>query len=141
MSVSPRGEGTAFAAKVEARMISALEQSGGGWLPHRLDDCDLAAVDVGGAATRLLLDREGKPLLGLAGSGATVLLFGPEGGLEPLERASLEANGWLPVSIGETTLRFETAGIAAIAVVRAAQLARTNPTDGDGGRTGVTTHG
>ena len=33
--VSPRGEGTAFHAKVRARMIAALTQSGGAWLPAR----------------------------------------------------------------------------------------------------------
>ena len=32
-SVSPRGEGPMFQAKVRARMTSALIQSGGGWLP------------------------------------------------------------------------------------------------------------
>ena len=32
-SVSPRGEGESFDRKVLARMISALEQSGGAWLP------------------------------------------------------------------------------------------------------------
>lgn len=123
MSVSPRGEGASFAAKVQARMISALEQSGGAWLPALLDDCASDAIDGPAGATRILLDRDGSPLLRLAGAGATALVFGPEGGLEPVERASLEAGGWTPGALAAGTLRFETAGIAAIAVVRAAQLA------------------
>jgi 16S rRNA (uracil1498-N3)-methyltransferase len=49
-------------------------------------------------------------------------LLGPEGGIEADELAFLEANGWRPARLASTTLRFETAGIAAIAVIRAAQL-------------------
>lgn len=123
LSVSPRGEGSAFAAKVEARMISALEQSAGAWLPRRLDDCSVEDVDAGDSDVRVLLDQDGPPLLKRGVMGAAALLFGPEGGLEPAERELLEANGWLPARLAETTLRFETAGIAAIAVVRAVQLA------------------
>jgi hypothetical protein len=37
-SVSPRGEGAAFHEKVRARMVSALEQSGGAWLPELMAD-------------------------------------------------------------------------------------------------------
>jgi 16S rRNA (uracil1498-N3)-methyltransferase len=123
MSVSPRGEGESFGAKIEARMISALEQSAGAWLPMRLGDAALDAIEVPRSASRILLDRDGEPLLRLAGTGETVLLFGPEGGLEPAERASLVASGWQVAALAASTLRFETAGIAAIAVVRAAQLA------------------
>ena len=123
MSVSPRGEGQAFGDKVHARMISALEQSGGAWLPTRLPDCSVGSIDRGGGATCLLLDREGEPLARLATVAPTVLLFGPEGGLESSERELLIANGWRPASLGENTLRFETAGVAAVAVVRAVRLA------------------
>src|SRR5205085_10727821 len=50
-SVSPRGEGDAFAAKVHARMLAALEQSCGAWLPFvgaetSLEDA-IAALPVG----------------------------------------------------------------------------------------------
>ena len=43
-SVSPRGEGAAFGEKVRARMMSALEQSGGAWLPAILPDAALSDV-------------------------------------------------------------------------------------------------
>lgn len=120
MSVSPRGEGAAFGAKVEARMIAALEQSGGAWLPRRLDDCTVDDIDVPSGAVRILLDRDADPLPGLANANAVVLLFGPEGGLESAERSVFLSAGWQRASLAETTLRFETAGIAAVAVVRAA---------------------
>jgi 16S rRNA (uracil1498-N3)-methyltransferase len=125
MSVSRRGEGAAFGAKLEARMISALEQSGGAWLPRRLADADVDAIDVPASASRVLLDCDGEPLLRLAGASEMALVFGPEGGLESAERASLIANGWQPATLATSTLRFETAGIAALAVVRAAQLAHS----------------
>jgi 16S rRNA (uracil1498-N3)-methyltransferase len=123
LSVSPRGEGDAFGAKIEARMIAALEQSGGAWLPRRLADCAVEEIDVGDDVNRILLDRDGEALLRVANARSSALLFGPEGGLEPAERELLQANGWRPARLAENTLRFETAGIAAIAVVRAAQLA------------------
>jgi 16S rRNA (uracil1498-N3)-methyltransferase len=122
-SVSPRGEGASFGEKVEARMIAALEQSGGAWLPARLPDCGVDGIDVSGAASRLLLHREGQPLLKVAVSPAMAVLFGPEGGVEAAEREFLLANGWQLASLAENVLRFETAGIAAIAVVRALRLA------------------
>jgi 16S rRNA (uracil1498-N3)-methyltransferase len=128
-SVSPRGEGPAFGEKVQARMISALEQSGGAWLPARLPDCAVEGIEADRDALRVLLDRDGAPLIHLAAARSTVLLFGPEGGLEPAEREMLIAGGWQRACLADNTLRFETAGIAAVAVVRAADLASTRPTN------------
>lgn len=122
MSVTPRGEGPGFAEKVRARMISALEQSGGAWLPEMLPDAAPADVAVPVGAMRLLLDAGGESIGTLAAPGETVILFGPEGGLEPDERSALIAAGWRPARLAATTLRFETAGIAALAVVSAAHL-------------------
>ncbi len=121
MSVNPRGEGPSFAEKLRARMISALEQSGGAWLPHQLPD--VAPPDVTGSDVCVLLDVDGAPLLPLvSGARECALLFGPEGGLEVEEREALLAAGWKPARLAATTLRFETAGIAATAVVRAVQM-------------------
>src|SRR3954469_1834294 len=61
-SVNPRGEGDAFREKLVARMISALEQSTGAWLPEVLPESTIDAVasctHAGGA---LLLDPLGQP--------------------------------------------------------------------------------
>ncbi len=123
MSVSPRGEGTAFAEKVRARMASALEQSGGAWLPRLLPDVDVSELTCDDSHTRILLDAEGPPILDAPLSGGEpVILFGPEGGVERDERDALIAGGWWVASLADTTLRFETAGIAALAVLRAAHL-------------------
>lgn len=121
-SVSPRGEGAAFADKVRARMVSALEQSGGAWLPTMLPDVTLDVIVFGADQFPIVLDITGEPI-GAVASGilnaAPVLLVGPEGGMEPAEFASLIARGWQSARLAATTLRFETAGISALAVVRA----------------------
>lgn len=121
-SVSPRGEGSGFAAKVRARMISALEQSGGAWLPEIRVDTALDDVRLPEHTLGLLLDGAGEPIVSygaLAARGQTAILFGPEGGLAPDEISTLERNGWRKASLGPTTLRFETAGIVAAGIVRA----------------------
>ncbi|HVB30006.1 MAG TPA: RsmE family RNA methyltransferase [Gemmatimonadaceae bacterium] len=121
-SVSPRGEGAGFDAKVMARMIGALEQSGGAWLPRIHAACGLdAAIDACGSAQRFVLHAGGAALTALGPFTDTAVAVGPEGGLEAEELALLEARGWRAASLGNTTLRFETAGVAAAAIVRATQ--------------------
>lgn len=123
-SVSPRGEGPAFAEKVRARMRSALEQSGGAWLPEVLDEVDVSVAALAAAAgTRFLLDAAGVPMLSLRFANDLAIAVGPEGGITDDERTTFLEAGWVPVSLGATTLRFETAGLAAAAIARAAQRA------------------
>jgi 16S rRNA (uracil1498-N3)-methyltransferase len=75
-------------------------------------------------SAQIILDATGGPLLSVLGrlDKEPVVLLGPEGGIEADELAFLEAKGWRPARLASTTLRFETAGLAAIAVIRAAQL-------------------
>jgi 16S rRNA (uracil1498-N3)-methyltransferase len=125
VSVSPRGEGPAFADKVRARMISALEQSGGAWLPEIKPDVSVDALTFAERENPIVLHRAGEPLLSVAfvaSNAQPVVVFGPEGGIERAELDCLIAAGWRRASLGSTTLRFETAGTAAVAVLRAAQL-------------------
>jgi 16S rRNA (uracil1498-N3)-methyltransferase len=126
MSVSPRGEGASFHEKLRARMLSALEQSGGAWLPEQLPDTTVHDLCFRADVQAIVLDASGAPLASIVRDGGSskvpVLLVGPEGGIVAEERVALVANGWQPATLGKTTLRFETAGIAGIAVIRAAQL-------------------
>lgn len=125
MSVSPRGEGSAFVAKLRSRMVAALEQSGGAWLPKLLPDANVEEVETSDPSTSIILDASGRPLLAVLGQISDrepTVLFGPEGGIEETELRMLEAKGWRRARLASTTLRFETAGVAAIAVIRAAQL-------------------
>jgi 16S rRNA (uracil1498-N3)-methyltransferase len=120
-SVNPRGEGPTFLEKLRARMIAALEQSDNAWLPRILPEATIDAVaectHTGGA---LLLDPLGQPLVELMESvhAPVTIALGPEGGLEPEERDVFTSLGWRTASIGDNILRFETAGIAGLALVR-----------------------
>jgi 16S rRNA (uracil1498-N3)-methyltransferase len=123
-SVSPRGEGAAFEAKLRARMIGALEQSGGAWLPEIMPVVDASEASIPGAAVGLVLDVGGAPVSThlAATSSAVAIVLGPEGGMEPGELELLTARGWRSVRLAETTLRFETAALAAVAIARATTL-------------------
>jgi 16S rRNA (uracil1498-N3)-methyltransferase len=107
-------------------MVAALEQSGGAWLPALYPD---AIVERALAATprgaRLLLDAAGEPILARRLTAPVALAVGPEGGVEPEERDLFVAAGWVPVALGANILRFETAGVAALAVARAALAVET----------------
>ncbi len=122
-SVSPRGEGEKFQAKVRSRMESALEQSGGAWLPEINREVEAAdAWNSSDAPTRLILLHDGAPVVTAVGSGPVAFAVGPEGGFEAREVEDALQHGWKPASLGSTTLRFETAIVAAAAVARAMQL-------------------
>ena len=126
-SVSPRGEGEAFREKVRARMISALEQSGGARLPEILPESTLdRALAEPTAVHRILLDPAGDSLHHTMSrfsdqDSPCTLALGPEGGLDPDERDLLLDAGWRPASLGPNVLRFESAAVAALAIVRSLQ--------------------
>jgi len=130
-SVSPRGEGSTFQAKVRARMTSALLQSGGAWLPDMFPDASVdRAVSAAPAGTRLVLARDGDPIASVAIGEPTTIALGPEGGMEPDELKTFVDGGFQPVRLTGTTLRFETAGMAAIAIA-VAQLSLAVSTHGE----------
>ncbi|MBA2689012.1 MAG: RNA methyltransferase, partial [Gemmatimonadaceae bacterium] len=129
-SVSPRGEGPTFQQKLKARMTSALLQSRGGWLPEIFPEATVErAIAASPPGTRVLLDSdelEGAdsslpgvtPLTRLDVTSPVVIALGPEGGVEPVERQQFLDAGFQRASLGPYVLRFETAGIAALAMVR-----------------------
>lgn len=55
---------------------------------------------------------------------SVAILIGPEGGFTEAEIRDAEAAGFEPVSLGNLTLRSETAAIAAVSMIRAAVEAR-----------------
>lgn len=124
-SVTPRGEGDSFHQKLRARQVAALEQSGNPWLPDTLPDATLDALTAVSPAIealpiRLVLDMDGERMADVLTSltAPVAITLGPEGGLEEGERARLIQAGWRPVSLAANVLRFETAAIAALAIVR-----------------------
>ncbi len=120
-SVAPRGEGVSFQARVRSRMVAALTQSGGAWLPTVYPDATpQAAIAATPQGTRLLLDSRGKRFPWSALETPVTIAVGPEGGFETAERDELTDAGFQAISLAPQVLRFETAALAALAIARAA---------------------
>jgi 16S rRNA (uracil1498-N3)-methyltransferase len=121
-SVTPRGDGAAFHEKIRLRMVAALEQCGGAWLPTVEPEMEADdAIPMMPTGHGILLDGGGLPLSEVLPSvhAPIVIALGPEGGLEATERAAFAESGWRTASLGANVLRYETAGIAALALTRA----------------------
>ncbi len=121
-SVTPRGEGMSFQARVRARMEGAMAQSEGAWLPQLFPEANVErALLAAPEGDRVVLDPDGDPLVGVNAATLTVPLtiaVGPEGGIELDEMEALERAGFRRASLGATILRFETAAVAALAIAR-----------------------
>ena len=66
-----------------------------------------------------MLDAAGGAAPALDAASPACALVGPEGGLSDAERMAALALGFTPVLAGPLTLRFETAAIAAAALIQA----------------------
>jgi len=107
--------------------VAASEQCGGNRVPQLLPVSTLAAwlasQPAVSAGARLLLSlRPRSPGLReavspLARDVPITLLSGPEGGLSLAEEEAALANGFVAVSLGQRTLRAETAALAALAAL------------------------
>ena len=144
-SVTAKGEGPMFTQKVTARMAGALEQSGNAWLPSIYPEATVdRAVAAAPTGLRLVLDGGGVPLAQLASLRAmaaangeesravadstaagddampasVTIAVGPEGGIEQDELKQFMDADFVRVSIGASILRFETAAVAALGIVR-----------------------
>ncbi len=120
-SVGPAGDGPAFQSRLKGRMIAALTQSRGGWLPELFPAAPVSrAIAAAPEGSRILLDANAETsLLSLNLEGPVSIAVGPEGGLDQRERDEIIEGGFMPASLVGGTLRFETAGIAALAIARA----------------------
>ena len=100
----------------------AARQSGRSDVPEvtALRSLEDAARALGPGMRLLVLDEEERSerLGSAAGDGAVALVVGPEGGLAREEVRLLRDVGGTPVSLGPLVLRTETAGLAALAVLR-----------------------
>jgi 16S rRNA (uracil1498-N3)-methyltransferase len=108
----------------EAQCVAAAKQCGLNFLPELHDHATLGDYLQTQKGLALLGDlhpdaavlREG--LTG-ADNGEVHLLVGPEGGVTPAEREAAIAAGVIPVRLGRTVLRVETAAVALLAGVTA----------------------
>lgn len=128
--ISERAQGVAtrFAAahleKALRRTREAVKQSGAPWAPVVVTPVVFADAlrQVPALARRLLADGEGEALPALKESDPVVWAIGPEGGFTEAERATLIGAGFAPIALGRSTLRFDTAALAALAVTAQSRL-------------------
>lgn len=127
-SVGPAGDGPSFQSRLKGRMIAALTQSRGGWLPEIHPSAPPSrAMAAAPSGTRILLDGEAdQSLISLDVTAPVVIAVGPEGGFDAKERDEMIEAGFVPASLVGGTLRFETAGIAGLALARA-MLGKSSP--------------
>ncbi len=102
---------------------AACEQCGRNRLPRVLPILEFDPWLISAraeAGTKLLLDPTGTQRVRDMASqpGPLWLVAGPEGGLDPTERANLLAEGFIPLRLGPRILRTETAAMAALAVLQ-----------------------
>ena len=109
-------EGHVLALQRRARQ--AIKQSGAGWAPQVGAPVDVMfAASQGEPDYRWLADATGDPPPELPPDVPLVVVVGPEGGLIPSERDIFLAAGFRRVRLAPDLLRFETAALAAAAVV------------------------
>lgn len=99
-------------------MVSAMLQSQQYYLPELHESIPLdKLIDEKAFSSRFIAHcekEEKKPLVNALVKGRdTLILIGPEGDFTPEEIAQAKAKQFLPVSLGNTRLRTETAGIVA----------------------------
>lgn len=109
-------EGQVLALQRRARQ--AIKQSGAGWAPRVGAPVDVKfAAAQGDPEYRWLADATGEKPPELPPNVPLVVVVGPEGGLIPAEREVFLAAGFRRVRLAPDLLRFETAALAAAAVV------------------------
>jgi 16S rRNA (uracil1498-N3)-methyltransferase len=110
--------------KAVARAREAVKQCGATWTPAIIAPISLGEAlrqpaGPAAASVRLLADPEGGPMPGLKEGAAVQWAIGPEGGFSDAEVGAIRAAGFSPVALGRSTLRFDTAAVAALALTAA----------------------
>jgi 16S rRNA (uracil1498-N3)-methyltransferase len=110
-------------ARLRRSALEALKQSGLSWAPSIEDPVSLEEfLEKPPPGVGWLADQQGKPVPGVLGTQPVTVVIGPEGGFTGGERESVLAAHFEPVALGYHTLRFETAALAAAAVVTQARM-------------------
>lgn len=102
--------------RAQSILISAMQQSQQAWITGITDPVKLGDFLSGPCAGQKFIAHcepsEKYPLRSAADTDATILI-GPEGDFTPAEISAALHHGFQPVSLGDTRLRTETAGIVA----------------------------
>lgn len=101
------------------RARQAVKQSGAAWAPLLREPAPLAAIltQAPEGEVRWLADAGGGSASAIDPAAPVAVVVGPEGGLTDAERELVIGAGYRPVRLAHDLLRFETAALAAAAVV------------------------
>lgn len=107
--------------RMQGILIAAMLQSQQTWLPVLQEPISFASCVQASQWQQKLVahceENQKHPIQELPQATATQILIGPEGDFTPEEIALALAHDYLPVSLGNTRLRTETAGIVASALL------------------------
>lgn len=105
--------------RLQRRAREGVKQCGSAWAPVVEEPVELGTfVSRSGSGLRLVADHGGRPAPEKIGDAEEVAIaVGPEGGFTEDEFALLLGAGFVPLGLGPHVLRFETAGLAALAAV------------------------
>ena len=122
--ICQRSEKTHFKKeRLKSILISAMLQSQQSWLPELREPVNISEViKEEGYNQKFIahcLDEEKKMLRDIVKSNASkIILIGPEGDFTEDEIQDAIQNNYIPVSLGNTRLRTETAGITAAVLLK-----------------------
>jgi 16S rRNA (uracil1498-N3)-methyltransferase len=103
---------------LQRRARQAIKQSRAAWAPRiHPPESPAEAAARGAGIRRWLADARAEPPPAVPAGDALIVVVGPEGGLIDAERRVFLAAGFTPVRLAPDLLRFETAALAAAAVV------------------------
>jgi len=102
-------------------LISAMLQSQQVWLPEMPEPIRFEQyIHQKNASQKLIAhceEKEKRSISDIPPADDTLILIGPEGDFTPSEIETALSQGYIPVTLGETRLRTETAGMVAIALL------------------------
>jgi 16S rRNA (uracil1498-N3)-methyltransferase len=114
-------------AKLRRLALETLKQCGAAWAAEVTEPVTLdQLVQMTPDRARWLAQGDGGPVPTALDTEPVTVVVGPEGGLTPAELDRLRAAEYRPVTLGPFTLRFETAALAAAALVAAARQRGTH---------------
>jgi 16S rRNA (uracil1498-N3)-methyltransferase len=101
--------------RMQQILVAAMLQSQQSWLPVLHEPVKIASCIADATQTQKLIahceENQKTSLAGIKTANNSLLLIGPEGDFTPQEITSALDKGFEPVSLGNTRLRTETAGI------------------------------
>jgi 16S rRNA (uracil1498-N3)-methyltransferase len=109
--------------RITSILISAMLQSQQSWLPQILEPIKFSEiiknVDYDQKFIAHCIEQDKKKLQDIVSTASSkIILIGPEGDFTPGEIQTAVQQNFIPVSLGETRLRTETAGIVAAVLMK-----------------------